>query len=80
MTVRMRTYYPSNPTEAATEMRQLAATKRLCPMCGRTAKWYYNCYEQTSRRDTPFRCALHEMSPIPGPSSWTDEEKVSQMY
>lgn len=80
MSVMMSEYEASNPGAAAQTMRSLRQDKHFCPMCGRVAKWYYRFYEGTSKRDKPFRCTLHEISPIPGPSYESDDYKVSQLY
>ena len=80
MSVMLDTYYTSNPSSAAQAMTNLRKQGTVCPMCGRVAKWVYTCYESTSQKDKPYRCAMHEISPIPGPSYYSDEEKVRQLY
>lgn len=80
MSVMMDEYNASSPSEATRTMHSLLKDKYICPMCGRVAKWYYRFYKVTSKKDKPFRCALHEISPIPGPAFEEDQYKVSQLY
>jgi hypothetical protein len=80
MSVMMKGYNASTAAKAVREMRQLHSHERVCPMCKRVAKWYYNYYQPTSKLDTPFRCTLHEINPIPGPTSEPDQYKVDQLY
>lgn len=80
MSVMMQGYANGDPSAAARQMRHFRRHNVVCPMCGRAPKWYYNYYDPTSRKDSPYRCALHEINPIPGPSYETDEHKVDQLY
>lgn len=80
MSVMMQGYANGNPGHAAQQMRRLRGRNIECPMCGRAPKWYYNYYQPTSKKDNPYRCALHEINPIPGPGSEPDHYKVDQLY
>lgn len=81
MTVMMQEYEASDPSSATRRMKELMANPATrCPMCGRVPKWYYSYYERTSKRDKPYRCALHEITPVPGPTYEPDCDKVSQLY
>lgn len=80
MSVTMHGYRPSNPSDAATIMNDLDQMGIKCPNCGRTPKWYYRFYEATSELDSPNRCTLHPINPIPGPARYPDREKVHQYY
>jgi hypothetical protein len=81
MSVTMKGYANGNPNHATRQMRRfMASPDTCCPMCGRAPKWYYSFYEPTSKKDSRYRCALHEINPIPGPEFEEDAYKVDQLY
>jgi len=73
-------YKPSDPAAQLRAIQELLKDDITCPICGRVAKWNYAYHKRTSQRDRPWRCTLHAMSPIPGPSYLSDEDKVYQLY
>lgn len=79
MSVTMREYEPSDPTQQAQNISRLMSDKMVCPMCQRVGKWYYR-FHDGGRHDNSVRCTMHEITPIPGPRGYSDDEKVTQLY
>ncbi len=80
MSVTMYGYQNQTPNETAGVIEMLMQDGTVCPVCQRVAKWYYRFYEPTSPQDSPVRCTMHPMSPIPGPADMPDRRKVMQYY
>lgn len=80
MSVTMEGYVMSDPAHACQDMDERDKYNQFCPLCKRSAKWYYNFYVPKSEQDSEFRCTLHPISPIPGPRDYPDRRKVVQLY
>lgn len=80
VSVTMQYYKQSDPTTAHIKMNGCDYYDQYCPLCKRTAKWYYRFYKPKTELDSQYRCTLHPMSPIPGPGYAEDHEKAVQLY